>query len=136
LKNVIMGIIAAGALGLALWLMLGQGPANNEDEAEGMGQMQYWVCNSCKADLSMTKQQFVDAASAGNFRCAQCSGTDMLLAVPCPLCGRAVATIGHGRLPTTCPHCNGSLGDHRDVSGTPGLENEAAGQPSAPPPPG
>lgn len=132
-KNVIMGIIAVAALGAALFLMLGKGPANNEDAAEGMGQQMYWQCNACKQDVIMTKQEWADRAAAGTMACPSCQSQDLLNAVPCPLCNRAVPTIGHGRLPTTCPHCNGTLGDHRDVSDEASRSNEAAGRGTPPP---
>ena len=128
-KNVIMGGIAAVALGIAIWLMLGGSGGNNEDAAERMDQVNVWICRSCKGDVRMTKQQWTDLAMAGNFNCPSCGGVDLVDAVACPLCDKSIETLGHGRLPTTCVHCNGTLGDWRDVSDSPGLEREAGGPP-------
>jgi Zn-finger nucleic acid-binding protein len=131
-KNVIMGGIAAIALGVAIWLIVGGSGANNEDPAESMSQMQVWVCRSCKADIRMTKRQWMDLAMAGNFKCPQCAGAELADAIACPLCDKALMTLGHGRLPTTCIHCNGTLGNWMDQGEAP--SESGARQPSGPPP--
>lgn len=128
-KNVVMGGIAAVALGVAIWLIVGGSGTNSEDPAESMDQLKVWVCRSCNADIRRTKQEWMDLAMAGNFKCPQCSGIDLADAVACPLCDKALMTLGHGRLPTTCPHCNGTLGEWRDLSDSPAIEREEGGPP-------
>ncbi len=120
-KNVIMGLVAVVALGAAVFVMLNRQDGVSEDPREGMGQMQVWICRTCKAEDSMSKQEWADRATAGNFNCTSCGGVDLANAAYCPnpACGKAMETIGHGRLPNTCPHCNQSLGNFRDTSAPP-----------------
>jgi len=124
-KNVIMGTIAVVALGVAVFLMLNKGEANNEDPAESMSQRQVWVCADCKAETAMTKREYMDTLAAHTFGCQACQGKNLEEALYCPVptCGKAIATIGHGRLPSTCPHCGtvfGEWDDHAPATPPPG----------------
>lgn len=118
-KNVIMGVVAALALGGALFMMMNnQQDATSDDAAEGLGQMQVWVCRTCNEDTRMSKEQWINALRTATAKCQSCGSGELADAVDCPHCGRGVITIGHGRLPSTCPRCNQALGPWRDVGDT------------------
>lgn len=119
-KNVIMGIVAVIALGAAVFIMMNKQDATADDPREGMGQQQVWVCRTCKAEVAMSKQEWMDLARAGNFKCPSCGGIELANAVYCPnpACMKAIETIGHGRLPAECPHCHANLGEWRDAGST------------------
>ncbi|MCA9287062.1 MAG: hypothetical protein KDA05_00670 [Phycisphaerales bacterium] len=114
-KNVVLGIIAVAALGAAVFIYI-QNAGSEANPAEGLGQQQAWVCADCHAEIRMTKQEYIDLAAARNVHCPSCQGANWTPAVICtnPECGKAIATVGHGRPPSTCPHCGHRLGDWRD----------------------
>lgn len=119
MKNVILAILAVAALGGAVYLIATRQDNVSDDPRESLSQVQVWICRSCKTDFSMTKQQWMNAANAGTLGCPQCGSTEMANAVYCPNveCHKAIETIGHGRLPSTCPHCNLDLGEWRAIDG-------------------
>lgn len=122
-KNVIMGAIAVVALGVAVFLMLNRGGANNEDPAESMSQRQVWVCADCKAETAMTKREYLDSLNNQTFGCSGCRGTNLQSALYCtvPTCGKAIPTIGHGRLPNSCPHCGTVFGQWENQENSHGV---------------
>lgn len=124
-KNVVLGIIAVAALGGAVFIY-SQNAGGGSDPAESLSQQQAWVCADCQADIRMTKEEYIQRANNRNVHCPNCQGANWTPAVICtsPECGKAIATIGHGRPPSTCPHCGHRLGDWRDLEpGTETYEN-------------
>lgn len=114
-KNVVMGVIAVLALGAAIFIATRGG--EGDDPAEGMGQLQAFVCRACRADIAVTKRQWYNARSSGTLSCPQCGSNDWADAIACPHCNKHVETIGHGRVPSKCNHCDQDIGSWRDVGG-------------------
>ena len=137
-KNVVLGIIAVAALGTAVFIYI-QNAGSQANPAETLSQRQAWVCADCGADIRMTKGEYIQLASDRNVHCPTCQSANWTPAILCtsPECGKAIATVGHGRPPSACPHCGHQLGDWRDLddgtedySDIPGREPSGGGEPT------
>lgn len=118
-KNVVLTVIAIGAIGAAIYLILNRPSAGGSEQDQ---LLQHYVDESSldsgnPAGISLTVAEFKSMARSGTQIVASNGSTEVVPAGLCPN-GHYYMLIGHGEQPEECQTCNVKLADY-DLNGNP-----------------
>ncbi|GMU36037.1 MAG: hypothetical protein KJ057_00585 [Phycisphaerae bacterium] len=108
-KTLILVVALAGA-GFFFYRNL----TSPSDSGVNMQETTYWVCHneSCKKDFEVPLAKVAAAAKEGGYvACTHCGQRKTSRAQKCPSCNRNLEMVGHGALPSVCPHCKENIGE-------------------------